>query len=129
MVVGGLDYNVHQNAMEGMDSFKALTRSHNESPDSAMRPFDKKRAGTVLSDGGACLFLETEESAKSRGISQIYGEVAGFHMTCDAFHVLRPTDSGIGLISAIQEALLEAKVIPHDISAFNCHATSTPVGD
>ena len=50
-------------------------------------------------------------------------------MTCDAFHVLRPTDTGIGLISAIQTALLEAGVIPKEISAFNCHATSTPVGD
>ena len=50
-------------------------------------------------------------------------------MNCDAYHVLRPMDSGVGLISAIQEALLEAEVVPKDISAFNCHATSTPVGD
>lgn len=87
------------------------------------------RSGTVLSDGGACLFLESEESAMQRGASQVYGEMAGFHMTCDAFHVLRPTDTGIGLISAIQEALIEAGITPNDISAFNCHATSTPVGD
>ena len=50
-------------------------------------------------------------------------------MNCDAFHALRPTDSGVGLISAIQEAMLEAGVTPREISAFNCHATSTPVGD
>ena len=50
-------------------------------------------------------------------------------MNCDAYHLLRPTDSGIGLISAIQEAMLEAGVLPSEISAFNCHATSTPVGD
>ena len=129
MVVGGFDYNVNENVMEGMDAFKALTRTQNDTPDEAMRPFDKKRSGTVLSDGGACLFLETEESAERRGVSQVYGEVAGYHMTCDAYHVLRPTDSGIGLISAIQEALIEAGVAPQHVSAFNCHATSTPVGD
>ena len=50
-------------------------------------------------------------------------------MNCDAFHALRPTSTGVGLISAIQEAMIEAGVVPSDISAFNCHATSTPVGD
>ena len=129
IVVGGLDYSVNENAIGGMDSFKALTRKHNDCPDQAMRPFDKKRSGTVLSDGGALLMLESEEAALKRGATSIYGEVAGFGMTCDAFHILRPTDKGTGLISAIQEALLEAHVTPKEISAFNCHATSTPVGD
>ena len=50
-------------------------------------------------------------------------------MNCDAYHLLRPTDGGVGLISAIQEAMIEAGVLPSDLSAFNCHATSTPVGD
>ena len=84
-----------------MDSFGALTRKHNDSPDQAMRPFDKKRSGTVLSDGGAYLMLESEEAALNRGLESIYGEVAGFGMTSDAFHILRPTDKGTGLISAI----------------------------
>lgn len=50
-------------------------------------------------------------------------------MNCDAYHALRPTDSGVGLITAIQEAMVEAGVTPTEISAFNCHGTSTPVGD
>jgi len=66
-----------------------------------MRPFDNQRSGTVLSDGGALLMLESEESAIKRGATQIYGEIAGFNMNCDAYHMLRPTDSGVGLISTI----------------------------
>ena len=73
--------------------------------------------------------LESEESAVKRGAPYIYGTIAGFNMNCDAYHLLRPTDSGVGLISAIQEAMIEAEVLPSDLSAFNCHATSTPVGD
>lgn len=129
ILVGGLDYNVHENCISGMNAFGALTKKNNETPESAMMPFDRQRSGTVVSDGGALLLIESEESASKRGVSQIYGEVAGFHMNCDAYHALRPTDSGVGLISSIQEAMIEAGVIPRDISAFNCHATSTPVGD
>jgi len=101
MLVGGLDYNVHPNCVGGMNAFGALTRSFNHDPEGAMRPFDKSRSGTVISDGGALFILETEESASKRGTTQIYGEVAGFQMNCDAYHALRPTDSGVGLISAI----------------------------
>ena len=101
VLTGGVDYNVNANCIGGMNEFKALTRSHNETPDKAMRPFDSQRSGTVLSDGGAFLMLESESSAINRGATQIYGEVAGFNMNCDAYHVLRPTDSGVGLISAI----------------------------
>jgi len=84
-----------------MDAFGALTRVFNDTPDDAMRPFDSKRAGTVLSDGGALFVLESEESIRKRGVTKVYGEVAGFGLTCDAHHLLRPTDSGVGLISAI----------------------------
>ena len=101
ILTGGLDYNINATCVGGMDAFGALTRTCNEEPDKAMKPFDMKRSGTVLSDGGSLLMLETEESAIRRGAPHIYGEVAGFNMNCDAYHLLRPTDSGVGLISAI----------------------------
>jgi 3-oxoacyl-[acyl-carrier-protein] synthase II len=50
-------------------------------------------------------------------------------LNCDAYHALRPTKSGVGLVAAIKEALVEAKLTPSNIDCFNCHATSTPVGD
>lgn len=101
ILTGGLDYNINETCVGGMDAFGAITRTCNDDPDKAMRPFDKKRSGTVISDGGALLMLETEESAIERGAPQIYGQISGFNMNCDAFHLLRPTDSGVGLISAI----------------------------
>ena len=101
ILTGGLDYNINATCVGGMDAFGALTRTCNEEPDKAMKPFDMGRSGTVLSDGGSLLMLETEESAIRRGAPHIYGEVAGFNMNCDAYHLLRPTDSGVGLISAI----------------------------
>lgn len=101
IIAGGLDYNVNANCVGGMNAFGALTRSFNDDPDLAMRPFDQRRSGTVISDGGALVLLESEESAKKRSAEAVYGEIAGFNMNCDAFHALRPTDSGVGLISAI----------------------------
>jgi 3-oxoacyl-(acyl-carrier-protein) synthase len=61
--VGGLDFNCNENAVEGMSAFGAVSMKHNETPDEAMRPFDSHRSGTILSDGGALLVLETLESA------------------------------------------------------------------
>lgn len=63
VLCGGLDFNVNANCVGGMNAFKALTRGFNDAPDEAMRPFDERRSGTVISDGGALLLIESEESA------------------------------------------------------------------
>lgn len=101
ILAGGFDYNVNPNCVGGMDAFSALTRSFNDDPDAAIRPFDERRSGTVIADGGALVMLESVESAEQRGAGNVYGEIGGFNMNCDAYHILRPTDSGVGLIAAI----------------------------
>jgi len=101
MLVGGIDYNCDGSVISGMDAFGALTTSFNNDPEAACRPFDNKRSGTVLSDGGGMIVLESLEIAKKRKARNIYAEICGFGMTCDAHHILRPTDSGVGLIKAI----------------------------
>jgi 3-oxoacyl-[acyl-carrier-protein] synthase II len=111
-----------------MDAFGALCTTFNDNPEAACMPFDKKRAGTVLSDGGAMILLESEESARARD-ARVYCEVAGFGQTNDASHILRPLPDGVGLVTAIINALIIAKIHPSQISAFNCHARATPVGD
>lgn len=111
-----------------MDSFGALCTIHNDDPENACMPFDKKRAGTVLSDGGAMIMLESEEHALKRE-ARILAEVAGMGQTNDADHILRPLEDGLGLVRAIQMALNQAGLHPSDISGYNCHARSTPVGD
>merc|ERR1740139_36985 len=130
VLVGGLDMNVNRTVVNGMDAFGAVTKFDGP-PEKASRPFDKGRSGTMISDGGALIVLETLESAKERGLTKddIYGEMSGFGLNCDAFHALRPTDRGVGLVAAIQEALVGAGLTPADIDCFNCHATSTPKGD
>ena len=125
VLVGGLDFNCDQNVIPGMDAFGALCTTFNDSPAEACRPFDLRRAGTVLSDGGGMIMLESLESAIQRNAKKIYAEIAGYGMTCDAYHALKQTESGEGLIKAVQSALFEAGLSPFQIDAFNCHATST----
>jgi len=76
VLVGGLDFNCSENVIGGMDDFGAVTRSYNDRPEQACRPFDEGRSGTVLSDGGALLMLESEQSIKRS--CTVYGEIAGF---------------------------------------------------
>ncbi len=101
VLVGGLDYNCDGGVIDGMNAFGAVTTSFNADPEAACRPFDVRRSGTVLSDGGGMILLESLESAKSRKAKNIYAEISGFGITCDAYHILRPTDTGVGLIKAI----------------------------
>lgn len=107
----------------------ALSRTHNHDPKNAARPFDVERDGTILSDGGAMILLETEEAALKRNAPQIYGEVSGYGQTNDAYHILKPHDNGLGILAAIIESMKEADIHPSQIDAVNCHARSTVSGD
>ena len=129
MIVGGLDLNCNANVLPGMDSFGALCRDSNHDPEGAAKPFDLDRSGTVLSDGGGMIFLETEESALARGRTKIYGEVSGYGQTNDAYHILKPYDNGIGILAAVMQATEDAQIHPSQIDAVNCHARSTVSGD
>lgn len=128
MLVGGLDYNCNQNVIPGMDAFGALCTSYNDDPENACKPMDKNRAGTVLGDGGGMILLESQESAEARG-ANILCEIAGYGQTNDASNLMRPLVDGLGLVKAIHKALAIGRVHPSEISAFNCHARSTIVGD
>lgn len=112
-----------------MDSFGALCQTHNSRPEEAAMPFDVNRSGTVLSDGGAMIMLESEEAALNRGAPQIYGEIVGYGQTNDAHDILKPYDNGIGILAAIMEALHDAGIHPSQLDAINCHARSTVSGD
>lgn len=78
IIVGGVDLNCNQNVLPGMDSFGALCADSNDHPEKALKPFDRKRSGTCLSDGGAMILLESLESAEKRKAKKIYCEVAGY---------------------------------------------------
>jgi 3-oxoacyl-(acyl-carrier-protein) synthase len=93
-----------------------------------MRPFDKKRCGTLLGDGGAMLVMESLDSALKRG-ARIYCEVVGYHANCMGTHAVRPDETGNYNFETIRTALLEANLLPGDVDMVNAHATSTPLGD
>jgi 3-oxoacyl-[acyl-carrier-protein] synthase II len=113
-------------AYAAFGNMTALTNSRDA--DRASIPFDKERSGFVLGDGAGCLILEEYEHAKARG-ARIYGEIAGYGGTCDAFHETAPNPDGSGGAKAMQLAFTEAGLAPEDVDYVNAHGTSTPIND
>jgi nodulation protein E len=95
------------------------------SPDTC-RPFSKDRRGLILGEGGAMLVLEPLESAQGRG-ARIYGEIVGFGMSSDAFHITQPTPDGPA--RAMRSALSDGGLRPEDIGYINAHGTATQAND
>lgn len=129
VIVGGCDYNCNDNVIGGMDAFGALCQTHNNDPEHACMPFDKKRTGTVMSDGGAMILLESEEFAFKRKAKQIYAEIIGYGQTNDAISIMKPLDNGLGILAGMMAALNDAGLHPLEMDAVNCHARSTVAGD
>lgn len=127
MVAGGAEKASTPLGIGGFCAARALS-SRNDDPERASRPWDKDRDGFVLGDGAGALVLEEYEHARKRGAT-IYGEVIGFGMSDDAFHMTSPPEDGAGAAMSMRNALLNAKLNPEDIHYINAHGTSTPAGD
>ncbi|GIK54468.1 MAG: beta-ketoacyl-ACP synthase II [Chloroflexi bacterium] len=110
--------------------FAAMTAlsNRNEEPERASRPFDLHRDGFVPGEGAAILVLESLAHAQARGAT-IVGEVLGYGMTSDAYHVSAPAEDGAGAMKAMKLAMQEAGVTAVDIDYINAHGTSTPLND
>jgi 3-oxoacyl-[acyl-carrier-protein] synthase II len=91
-------------------------------------PFDRQREGLVLGEAGAVFILETAELARARG-AKIYGEVLGFGLTNDAYHMCAMDESGTAGVNAIQQCLDRSNLAPTDIDYIHAHGTSTPLND
>jgi len=101
---------------------------HNDNPDTASRPFDKKRDGFVLSEGAGILILEELEHALRRN-AHIYAEVTGFGTSCNAFHMTDLPSDGRAMADCINLALLDAGIKPTDIDYISAHGSSTRMND
>ena len=127
MLSGGAHSMIHPFGLTGFNLLTALS-TRNEDPKRASRPFDKDRDGFVLGEGAAMLVLEELEHAKKRG-AQIYGEVAGYGSTADAFRITDIHPEGRGATACIKLALKDAGVNTDQIDYINAHGTSTSVND
>lgn len=124
---GGCEASVTPMGFAGFCTMKAMS-TRNDEPAKASRPFTLDRDGFVMGEGSAVLVFETLEHAQKRG-AKIYGEVAGFGMTCDAYHITSPAPGGEGAARSMALALADAGMVPEDMDYINAHGTSTPYND
>ena len=127
MIAGGTESAITPMGVGGFAAMKALS-TRNEDPEHACRPFDKDRDGFVVGEGAGILIMEELEFAKARG-AKILGEVIGYGMSADAFHMTGMAPEGEGCFRAMNAALKVAGISPDKIDYVNAHATSTPLGD
>ena len=127
MLAGGTHSMIHPFGVTGFNLLTALSESNDE-PARASRPFDLKRNGFVLGEGSAMVILEEFEAARRRGAT-IYGEVAGYGTTADAYRITDIPPDGHGGIAAMRMAIADAGLNPGDIDYVNAHGTSTKVND
>jgi 3-oxoacyl-[acyl-carrier-protein] synthase II len=127
VVTGGAEASVCPLGLAGFCSMRALS-TRNDEPERASRPFDAGRDGFVMGEGAAILVVEEMERAKKRG-APILCEVAGYGMTCDAYHMTAPREDGEGGRRAMELAMEDAGLGADDVSYINAHGTSTQLND
>lgn len=128
IITGGTEAPITPVSMAGFCMLQALSTKSNDRPDKASRPFDKNRDGFVIGEGSGILICEELEHAKKRN-AKIYAEVAGYGISCDAYHLTAPHPEGRGGIQAIKMAIESAGLKPEDIDYINAHGTSTQIND
>lgn len=127
IVTGGSEAAITQAGIGGFNASKALS-THNDSPETASRPFDKERDGFVMGEGAGALIFEELEHALARG-AKIYAEVIGGGMSADAYHLTAPHPEGLGAKNVMINALQDNDIKPEQVDYINVHGTSTPLGD
>jgi len=124
MIAGGAESAVCRIGIAGFNACRALSTAYNDTPTKASRPYDKDRDGFVMGEGAGIVVLEELEHAKARG-AKIYGEVTGYGLSGDAYHITAPSEDGDGGYRAMQMALKRAGIAASDIDYVNAHGTST----
>ncbi len=127
MLAGGAEAPLAPLCFGAFAIIRAMS-TRNDDPAHASRPFDIKRDGFVMSEGSAVVVLEERSRALARG-APVYAEVCGYGLTNDAYHMTAPRPDGSQAARCIRNALMEARVAPHEIGYINAHGSSTPLND
>ena len=124
MVAGGAEASICEIGIAGFNACKALSTKRADDPTAASRPYDRDRDGFVMGEGAGVVVLEDHEHARARG-AKIYGEILGYGMSGDAYHITAPAEDGNGGLRAMRAALKNAGLRPDQVDYINAHGTST----
>ncbi|KAB2835898.1 MAG: beta-ketoacyl-[acyl-carrier-protein] synthase family protein, partial [Candidatus Brocadia sp.] len=127
VLTGGVEAPIFPLILAAFCSLRIMSK-RNDQPAKASRPFDKDRDGFVMGEGAGMLILESEEKARERG-AYIYGELAGYGATSDAFHMTMPSQDRMQICKAMSLAIEDAVLDIRDINYINAHGTSTTAND
>jgi 3-oxoacyl-[acyl-carrier-protein] synthase II len=127
-ICGGAESRLNPMGLTRQHLLKRLTTMSNESPATALKPFDESSTGSVLGEGGGLLILEEYEHAKARG-AKIYAELAGFGASQDTHNPTEPDPTGYSYGKAVAKALVDASAAATDVDLVIPHGTGHAATD
>ncbi|MGE5197518.1 MAG: beta-ketoacyl-[acyl-carrier-protein] synthase family protein [Deltaproteobacteria bacterium] len=113
ILAGGMEAPVTPYALLCCNTYGGMSRN-NARPESAYRPFDKKRDGFVIAEGAGVVVMEPFSRVKSRSANAI-AVISGYGTSCDGKDRISPDSSGEQLSRAINMALTDARTRADEI--------------